>query len=159
MRETNETMTAAERLVLDEVAEHGVHIVHVDEDDDAPCYSYTVGMPHSFEQPEVIVFGLPREIAADLLDAVADEAADGAAFAADGQRDGLLHGYPVKFVAVPRTCYREYLATAVWAHESEDFACLQVVWPDKQGRWPWSAGVRDGFAELQPVLGRREAGA
>ena len=39
------------------------------------------------------------------------------------------------------------------AYDGEDFACVQLVWPDKQGRWPWDAAVREGFVAMQPVLG------
>jgi hypothetical protein len=31
---------------------------------------------------------------------------------------------------------------------------VQLVWPDKQGRWPWQDDVRRGFAALQPLLDR-----
>ncbi len=154
MRIAHDGMTKAEIEVLADIDEDGVHIVHVAEDENGPARSYTIGMPYSFDHPEVIVFGLPPEVAEELLDAVADEAADGAKFAADGQHDGLLHGYPVKFFDVPTSCYPRYLETARWAHEGDSFACLQLVWPDKQGRWPWHEGVREGFAAAQPVLAR-----
>lgn len=155
MRNAVQGMTPAELRVLADIDENGVHIVHVPESDDGPEYSYTVGMPYSFEAPELIVFGLPAEIARDLLDAIVDEAADGTAFVAEAQREGLLHGYPVRFFDVPGELAAKYLGVAQWAHEGAAFACLQVVWPDKQGRWPWMDDVREGFAEMQPVIGRR----
>lgn len=156
MREADASMPPSELRVLADIDEHGVHIVHVPEDAHGPGHSFTIGMPYSFDHPELIVFGMPPEIAQDLLNAVADEAADGTRFAADGQHDDLLQGYPVKFFDVPKGWYRQFLATALWAHEGDDFACLQLVWPDKQGRWPWHDDVRDGFAQMQPVLSRRE---
>ena len=61
----------------------------------------------------------------------------------------------MRFVTVPKTCYAEHLGLAVWAYEGDSFPCVQMVWPDKQGRWPWDAGVREGFAASQPVLGRK----
>ncbi|MCA8964061.1 MAG: DUF4262 domain-containing protein [Planctomycetes bacterium] len=156
MRTANDGMTPAEIKVLADIDENGVHIVHVAESARGPGYSYTIGMPYSFDHAEVIVFGLPPDVAEALLDAVADEAADGNKFAADGQHDGLLQGYPVKFFAVAKGWYPEFLETALWAHEGDGFDCVQLVWPDKQGRWPWRDDVREGFAEMQPVLGRRE---
>ncbi len=35
-----------------------------------------------------------------------------------------------------------------------DVPVLQLVYPDKQGRWPWDADVREGFRDSQPVLER-----
>jgi hypothetical protein len=32
---------------------------------------------------------------------------------------------------------------------------VQLVWPDKEKRWPWQDGVRQGFRDVQPLLGPR----
>lgn len=145
-------MTVAERQVLDDVDENGLHVVHVPEGDEKPAYSYSVGLWHSFGTPEVLVFGLEPEIAGDLIEAVADEAAEGRAFAVDSRHDGLLHGYSVRFVAVPDHCRTTHLPLAHWAYGDQPFPILQLVWPDKQGRWPWSPDARVGFRSVQPVL-------
>lgn len=157
MRSRIDGMLPAERQVLDDVETHGVHIVHVQDEDDSPGFSFTIGLWHSFEQPEVILFGLEQEVAQDLLNAIADEASEDRKYVDGSRHDDVLVGYPVRFLAVPKERYAEYLGTAVWAYEGMDFPCVQLVWPDKQGRWPWDPGVRDGFAEAQPVLGRRPA--
>lgn len=157
MRARTEDLQAAERKLFDDIEEYGVHIVHVPEEDDAPGFSFTVGLWHTFEQPEVVVFGLAEEVAHDLLNALADDAAEDKKFLADTRHDGVLVGYPVRFIAVPKAQYDDYLGSAVWAYEGDDFPCVQLVWPDKQGRWPWEAGVREGFAAAQPVLGRMSA--
>jgi hypothetical protein len=156
MRARTDELSPPDRKLLDDVDEYGVHIVHVPENDDGePGFSFTIGLWHSFEQPEVVVFGLPEEVAHDLLNSIADEAAEDKKFLPDTRHEEVLVGYPVRFVAVPKERYGDYLGSAVWAYESADFPCVQLVWPDKQGRWPWEPGVREGFAESQPVLGRR----
>jgi hypothetical protein len=155
MRTRTDGMLPAERKVLDDVDEYGVHVVHVPAEGDGPGFSFTVGLWHSFEQPEVIVFGLEDELAADLLNAIADEASEDRKYLDGTRHDDVLVGYPVRFVAVPRERYRDFLGLAIWAHESDAFPCVQLVYPDKQGRWPWDTGVREGFAAAQPVLGRR----
>ena len=48
-----------------------------------------------------------------------------------------------------------FLQKACWAYEGEEFPVVQLVWPDKQGRWPWEDGVRAGFRDAQPVLAMR----
>jgi hypothetical protein len=55
---------------------------------------------------------------------------------------------------VPKSHYRNRLGAALWAYEGDGFDAVQLVWPDKQGRWPWQDDVRDGFRALQPVLER-----
>jgi hypothetical protein len=154
MRERSTDLQPADRKLLDDVDEFGVHVVHVPEDEDGPGFSFTVGLWHTFQQPEVVVFGLAEDVAHDLLNAIADEAADDRKFLADSRHDDVLVGYPVRFFAVPKSSYEDVLGSAVWAYEGDDFPAVQLVWPDKQGRWPWDPDVREGFASAQPVLGR-----
>src|SRR5262245_32731872 len=154
MRSPDDSMTAAQRALLADIAESGVHIAHEDERGERPAHAYTIGMRHSFGEPEVLVIGLPREVAQDLLDNVADEANGGRMFAAGEQHDGLVRDYPVRLLRVSDTQATQWLPLVGWAYERSDVPCLQLVYPDKQGRWPWQADVRDGFRRIQPVLER-----
>ncbi|MBL8755853.1 MAG: DUF4262 domain-containing protein [Planctomycetes bacterium] len=155
MRSKTADMAPEDAKVLDDVDEYGVHIVHVPEDDVGPGFSFTVGLWATWQQAEVVVFGLPQEVAQDLLNGLADEVDDGRRFAAGEKHDGVLVGYPVRFLELAKARYGEFLGVAQWAYEGEDFPALQLVWPDKQGRWPWDPGVREGFAEAQPIVGVR----
>ena len=156
MREVTADLQPSERRILDDIEEHGVHFVHVAENEDRPGFSSTVGFWHSFEQPEVIVFGMPPEVARDLLDVIADEASEGKTFLAGSQHEGLLQHYAVRFLEVPVSLHGEYFGAASWAYEGGEFRAVQLVWPDKQGRWPWSEGVREVFRECQPLLAKWE---
>ena len=160
MRSADPSHSEPEAKVLADIVEYGVHIVHVGhdaEDEGGPVYSYTVGLWHSFEQPEVIVFGLPEEVAAELLDAVTDEVAEGERFLAGTRHEGLLQDYAVRFLGLADAVRDEHLARALWAYAGEPFAAVQLVYPDKQGRWPWHEQTKLGFRECQPVIGEREA--
>jgi hypothetical protein len=49
----------------------------------------------------------------------------------------------------------DYLGTSLWFYRSVGrfFPVLQIVWPDKQCRFPWESGFDEKARELQPVLG------
>jgi hypothetical protein len=157
MRSRTDDMAPADQRLLEDVEVHGVHIVHVPEESGGPGFTFSVGLWENFDQPEVIVFGLPQEIAHELVNLIADEANEGQQFLAGTRQEGLLEGYPVRFVDVPRACYADYLGAACWAYEGDAFPAVQLVWPDKQGRWPWDPEARQGFRASQPVLMPREA--
>lgn len=158
MRKPEPNLAEPLARVLDDVAADGVHIAHVLESEDGatPAYSHTVGLWHTFEQPEVIVFGLDEDTAGELLDALIDEVSDGAALAAGHRLDGLLHGYPARLLAVPKAARGAFVALADWAYEGADYPLVQLVYPDKQGRWSWDPEAREGFRRNQPVIGVRE---
>lgn len=154
MSEPDKADSPAAQQILADIAERGLHVVVVPESGERPAYAYSIGLWDSFEQPEVIVFGLPAESATDLLEAVADAADEGRPCVAGSQHQDLLQGYPVRFVAVPAHLHAKYLPRACELYAGAPFPVVQLVWPDKQGRWPWHEGVRQGFRELQPLLDR-----
>lgn len=156
MRASDDSLTDSERAILDAIETEGLHVEHV-ATDDGSGFAFTVGLWHTFGQPEVIVFGLEEHVADELFEEIADLAHEGAKFLADTQHDGLLQHYPSRFLAVPKGFYREFLGVAVWAYEGDGFDAVQLVWPDKQGRWPWDDGVREVFRECQPLLEREPA--
>lgn len=155
MRASTADLSPAEQKILADIAEYGLHVVTVPEDAEGPGFSFSVGLWESFQQPEVILFGLPGEVATELINLVADEADEGQRFLDGTRHEGLLQDYPVRFLEVPKSRYGEFLGIASWAYEGEDFAAVQLVWPDKQGRWPWDPSAREVFRAGQPVLGQR----
>lgn len=157
MRESTDDLSPEEKKVLQDVAEEGVHIVHVPGGSDGPGFSATIGLWFHYEQPEVIVFGLHEEIAEDLLNAVADAADEGKRFKHGENHKDLLVNYVVRFLDVPQEKVADYLGTAQWVYDGAEFPVVQLVWPDKQQRWPWQEGVREGFRDSQPILGSHQA--
>ncbi|MFK7739910.1 MAG: DUF4262 domain-containing protein [Planctomycetota bacterium] len=154
MRKPTDDLSEYHKHLLETVAEHGVHITYV-----APAsgrgagMAFTVGLWEKYEQPEVVVFGLEPDGAHDLLNAIADECAEDRRFADGEKHDDLLVGYSVRFVAVPPEQVVEHCHGMTWAYEDKPVPCVQLVWPDKNRRWPWQEGVREGFRKVQPVLG------
>ncbi len=83
MRAPTPELTPEQHEVLADIAEQGVHVVHVPGDGPGgPSYSYTVGLWDSFEQPEIVVFGMPEDVAQVLLDALGVDASEGRRFPA-----------------------------------------------------------------------------
>jgi len=157
MRELSDDLSPEEKKVLSDVAEQGVHIVHVPATEESAAFSATIGLYFQFEHPELIVFGLPEEVAEDLLNAVTDAADDGSRFEHGKNYKDLLVGYPVRFLNIPADRVADYMNTAKWAYGDKEFPVMQLVWPDKQHRWPWQEGVREVFRGAQPIIGSRDA--
>ncbi len=136
------------------IAEHGwfcqLVFTAADDDTDAPGFAYTIGLRDSFGHPDLLVSGMSDDDGYATLDVVVDLVRGGARFAHGDTSEDVLDGGPVLFVTVADAARREYLAWADWYYEREPFAALQVVYPDRRGRWPWEEGSR---AARQEVLG------
>lgn len=116
-------------------------------DNDEPSFHYTVGLT-ARQHPELIVYSLPYRTGQDMLNAVAEHTAAGL-----GLRDGQpVPGLPA---AVPEV--RTYTATRLrhplgfaTARYGDAVTVRQVVFPDRNGRWPWQQGADRPW--LTPLL-------
>jgi hypothetical protein len=85
---------------------------------------------------------------------VRDRAAKGQRCAAGDVGDDLVPGHRFCFVDVPLACYDDYLGTAIrfYAKSPRPFPCLQLVWPHKEGRFPWQETFDPELKSWQPLM-------
>jgi hypothetical protein len=140
------------RIFLANVERVGWHIVGIDADGEGPGYAFSVGLFHTLQHPEIIIFGLPNERVAELINIIGIQVQGGARFNAGDQSNDIVDGFPVAFTDVPKNVYKEYVGYALWFYKSFDFPVLQCVWPDKSGLFPWQEGYDRSFIQLQPLL-------
>ncbi len=144
----------ADEIVLRNVRKHGCHIVGLGDGERAPGYAFSVGLFANYCHAELIVFGLDWNHDAAIINDVRDRVAAGCSYAAGDVCDDLLIDHRVCFVEVPLSAYQDYLGIAIWfyAKSPRPFPCLQIVWPDREGRFPWETGCDEGVKRVQPVL-------
>lgn len=139
-----------EDIVRENVVEHACHVMMVSGGDEGYGFAYSIGLGKSFGQPEVVCFGLDLNVMHFMINGVRDRMEQGSRFD-DGDRvAGLIEGYDCVFRRMQRTKYRDYLGYALWFYGGDGFDVLQLVWPDKERRFPWN----DGYSappEQQPA--------
>jgi Domain of unknown function (DUF4262) len=129
--------------------EHPWVIIGVDRDGYRPPYSYTVGLTE-LNRPELVITGLSKERAANVLMAAADQVLDAGAPAV-GARVRLPGKRPGEIVRVAEPSVHLGIADDLFG---ERVTAIQLVYADIRGRWPWDENFRNGRAG-QPVLGPR----
>ena len=144
---------ASEQKVIDDIATHGWHGVQIAADEEGPGYAFTIGARHSFGLPEFLIMGLPHATAHTILDVALDAARSGAITDFTATTDALLQGHRCAFVRVPQEQYRDYVGYARWYYQGDDFTLYQIVWPSRDGHFPWDAAAGEAYAASQPLLG------
>jgi hypothetical protein len=150
---------AGEQKLLDDVAKFGWHCMNVLGDEDHEPFTYTVGLFETYGHPELLIYGVPRDVAHAVLRIAADAVADGKPLNLGEPTDELLEGYACVFVPVPLSEYPEHVGFARWYYEGDHFPVQQVIWPSKSGQFPWHPQASTAFRKKQPVLGQPERGA
>jgi hypothetical protein len=149
---------AKEQRVIDDVTKFGWHCVHILAEGDLPEYSFTVGLFHTFEHPELIIFGLHSDVAHQILTAAANSAKAGQPLDLSQTTEALLNNYSCCFVQVPASEYYEHVGFCRWYYQGNEFPLYQIVWPSRSGLFPWHTQAPQEFRVAQPVLGYAAGG-
>ena len=135
-----------ERWLRDTIAETGWAVVAVTAE---PAHAFTIGLWQSYGQPELVMFGLDPPDMQTWLNACvmvlrARPVADDQPF------DGVLDGFSVLLRTVHPSWHEPLFETMCAYYGRTDVPVRQVVWPDRDGRWPWEEGATESSRDRQP---------
>lgn len=148
-----------ERKVLDDIGKYGWHCLNILGEGSLPPWTFTIGLFQTWKHPELILFGLKRETAHAILNIIATGLAEDRRIDLSLPTDELIESGSCVFVEVGQSQYREHVGFARWYYQGDDFPLYQIVWPSKDGYFPWNAKASDSFRDWQPVLGQIPKGA
>ena len=144
----------ADKILIRNVREYGCHIHRISGDDEAPDFAFSIGLFLNYGHAELVIFGLSPDVSSSIINDIRERAAAGQKFADGDICDDILVNGRVCFVEVPLRLYDNYLGTAIWFYRKlpRPFPCLQIVWPDREGRFPWEVGFDPALKKFQPLL-------
>lgn len=148
----------SEQKVIDDIATYGWHCVNIHPEGEQVGYAFTIGLFQSYGHPELIIIGLPVKVAHQILATVADAARSSAPLDLTQSTDALINDYMCCFVEVPLTEYYEHVGYCRWYYRGNGFPLYQVVWPSREGFFPWHEQATAGFRAEQPVLAPTPSG-
>lgn len=143
-----------DQKLLSDIERVGWHVIHINEDEQGPGYTFSVGFYYTFQQPEILIMGLRQEVAHELLKIAVVQMAGGKTYQPFDRVSQFAESYDCAFAPIEMQHYRDYLGYAVWFYRSlpKPFPAMQLVWPDKDGRFPWEANYDERFLNLQKPL-------
>ncbi|WP_285017260.1 DUF4262 domain-containing protein [Novosphingobium sp. fls2-241-R2A-195] len=153
LQRPDETLDEGERQFLNVIKDHGwFHTRVFDGKDEHPDFSYTTGFSVNHGYPEIILFSLSKDVSHSILWDIWREIEAGTRPEAGTRVHGIFGNADAVLLPVAKSSYEEHLGWNRWFYGNDDFDCLQLVWPDRDGRFPWESGFDDKFADSQPDL-------
>ena len=140
-----------ERDFISKVREHGWFRTSVFEDGDQPGFSYTTGFWVNLGKSEIIMFGMPK-VAHDIFWDLYRDLKNGRELPVGEPVMDVFANIPACFMPVDKAHFKAYLGWDRWFYAGDNFPCLQLVWPDRDGAFPWQPEMSGEFAGLQPDL-------
>ena len=120
---------------------------------------FDAGVPFMYSQgfrklqhPDILVSGLPPAVAHQFIGDIFTLVQGGAAFVPGIKYDTIAEGYDAQVREVHPTWRDELCIITGAVYGNHNFDVLQLIYPDRYGRWPWNAAcvhaVRAGVLKL-----------
>ncbi|MFI6357979.1 DUF4262 domain-containing protein [Streptomyces sp. NPDC050743] len=130
------------KSTVDTIHQHGWQVMMIPADDQGPGWAYTIGLWHQHRIPELAMFGLDIGLMQTVLNDLGQRAVEGQALEADTERHDVA-SVPVVLKSVDYRWYKAFFGTAIGYYRKPPFPFLQVVWPNRDGAFPWEPGGED----------------
>ncbi len=129
-----------ERKFVANIREYGWSGTSVSAEDGHLGFSYTTGFWKMLAFPELIIFSLRPEAAHEMLWNIFRAREAGRELSQSAPISGILESMNVVLLPVDKRYYREFLGWSRWFYGSDEFPCVQLVWPDQNKLFPWQSG-------------------
>jgi hypothetical protein len=152
----DEAMDKVDRKVRDDIARAGwsdIGVFPTKKDTTMP-FNYTVGLVE-YDHPDLVVMGVPNSQGHTCLTTAVKLIEDGVKFRPNTFSDRILRGFNVAFVRVEDIHNNNYPLSMLSRFYGE-VSALQIIWPDRHGRFPWHADFEVEFQGRQVLLGAWE---
>ncbi|GAB2669473.1 hypothetical protein GCM10027036_23730 [Flavihumibacter cheonanensis] len=146
-----------EEKLIEDIKKYGLAVIMMEATDYLPSFAFTIGLWKNFNHPELISFGLPINTLHSILNLGGALVKKGVCFQVEVNYDDFFENGSSQFVQVDPECIKDYFGYAIWFNQTSNFPAMQLVWTDRQNRYPWEDGFEEEFKFIQPLLDRNAA--
>ncbi len=146
-----------DQKILDNVDEYGCHVSLVfDDKEEKPDFAFSTGFLKTFNQPDVIIYGLRRDLMHNMINEISNQCKEGLVLRENLKIENLLEGFACITKRVHPSHFDEHFGTAIWYYHEikrEFIDVYQIFWPGAQsGQFPWEDDCDPAIIEMQPLL-------
>jgi hypothetical protein len=103
-----------DRKLLSDIERVGWHAIHNNQAEEEPAFTFSVGFYYTFQQPEILIMGLRKDVAHSILSIAAERMAAGKAFQPFERITEFAKGYECAFAPIEVEHYPDYLGYPIW---------------------------------------------
>ncbi|MCD2425514.1 DUF4262 domain-containing protein [Niabella pedocola] len=155
-RETHKCVDKDELLIQTaaNIEKFGLQVIMVGGTDYSPSFAYSIGLYKTYRHPEIICFGLSDNLGHVIINDVAELIKSGEWIESLKDYDNIFRDSRAAFLRVDERNVDHYFRTAINFYGGAEFPALQLVWTDRNDRFPWEENFEETFLYDQPLLDR-----
>jgi hypothetical protein len=137
-----------------DIEKYGLSVILIEATDYLPSFAYSIGLWTKFNHPEIICFGLGTQTLHSIINDVAELVKSGQKIETNKTYNNIFENSKAEFVQIDKRNLADYFGTAIDFYNSNDFPVIQLVWTDRNDKFPWETDFEDEFIYKQPLLDR-----
>jgi hypothetical protein len=132
----------------------GFQVITVTSTNYSPSFAYSIGLTKTYNHPEIICFGLPTDLSHDIINDVAEIIKNGENIKCGKIYLEIFKNSRATFLEVDKRNIPDYFGAGLNYYEKEEFNALQLIWTDRNDKFPWEENFEEEFLYKQPLLDR-----
>lgn len=143
-----------EEKLISDINKYGWTVLVMEATEYLPSFAYTVGLWKNYHHPELISFGLTTGTLQSILNIGGELAKAGKSLEVDTDYDDFFNNGTAQFLQVDPRNLNDYFGYAIWFNDENIFPALQLVWTDRNNKYPWNQDFEKEYVFRQPLLDR-----
>jgi len=138
----------------DNVVKYGLQVLIVKSAGYLPSFGYSIGLWENYKHPEIICFGLPNNLLHEIINDIAEIIKKEGNFVGNTNYQSIFENSKSTFLEVKEDNINHYFNLALEYYKEEKFPVYQLIWTDRNDKYPWEEGFEEEFIYDQPLLDR-----
>jgi hypothetical protein len=136
------------------IEQYGLSVIMIEATEYLPSFAYSIGLWEKFNHPEIICFGFSTPTLHGVINDVAELIKSGSAIEINKKYNDFFENNSVEFIKVEAGYLSDYFGYAIDFYDTKNFPALQLVWTDRNNKFPWEQNFEEEFIYKQPLLDR-----
>jgi len=136
------------------ISKYGLQVIMVSSTKYSPSFAYSIGLTETYDHPEIICFGLSNDLAQEIINDVAEIIKNGDIIEIGENYYKIFKDSRATFLNVDKRSFSDYFGAGLNYYENKKFKALQLVWTDRNDKFPWEENFEEEFLYSQPLLDR-----
>lgn len=143
-----------EERTRSDIEKYGLTVIMLEATDYLPSFAYSIGLWEKYKHPEIISFGLTLKTLHAIINDVGDLIKHGQIIEIGKTYPDIFNNGRAEFINVDKKNLGNYFGYAIDFYNSKEFPALQLVWTDRNDKFPWETNFEEEFIYKQPLLDR-----
>jgi len=149
-----EELDNIDNKIIEDVNSIGWSVILIKATRYLPSFAYTIGLWKNYQHSEIIAFGLTTDTLHAILNIAGENIKAGVKYTIGQNYSEFFINSDAQFLTVDNRNIRDYFGYAIWFNRGTDFPAIELIWTDRNNKFPWDEDYQEEFLYRQPLLDR-----